>query len=180
MIYICFQVFLMCISLMVLFRTLYSKEILRLVSPFSNRLRISNICSSVNFEDPFLDPMLGLRNLDRPLEIMSLVFNNIVPHSRCSGFTQAGLSHLCKTIIPSGMGPWYNSYETLCANFFGKVPLGRIMPYPWLFLLPFHTQQKSVFMNLDKNLFSKVSRFPAMLSLWVSSLSLSTSFIGVL
>jgi hypothetical protein len=51
----------------------------------------------------------------RPFFLMSRIFSDCVPRNKWSGFTQSRMSHVCKTHIPSGIGPRNAIQETRCA-----------------------------------------------------------------
>ncbi len=74
----------------------------------------------------------------RPFANISSWLSWHVPRNRCSGFTQHGLSHLCKTQRPNGISPRCNAQDSLCAPL--SRPLRRALPYPFRSTAPSHNQ----------------------------------------
>lgn len=110
---------------------------------------------------------------------ISCIFSNIVPKVKCAGLQQAGLSQECIITKPAGILPLVSSYTQRCASFLGALPPALIMPYPLLFLFASHNQHSfsERFSILAHSLFSKVSCFPAMTSLWVINTPKSTEML---
>jgi len=154
---------------------------------FSLEAFISRAWTSDNFAFPCSSPLRigGLLagfhpTTFRPFAIISRQLSSIVPIVKWSGLQQAGLSQECITTRPSGMAPLLISKTTLCASAFGKEPPRRIMPYPLLFLFASHGQHSvgERFSIFAHNLFSKVSCFPAINTLWASGAIMSNTNYG--
>src|SRR3990167_6701041 len=94
---------------------------------------ISSTFSCVNFDQDAFSPLIPLF-----FAHISALFSLRVPTIKCLGLTHKGLSHLCKTLIPSLIFPFFISKETRWASF--TFLFIFILPYPVLFLLPVHNQ----------------------------------------
>src|SRR5690349_21596017 len=66
---------------------------------------------------------------------MSAELSAGVPMNKCFGFTHGGLSHLCRTFIPTGIFVLCNSQENLCAGTAFLCSMNSL-PYPPIFLVP--------------------------------------------
>jgi hypothetical protein len=110
-------------------------------SPVAYSARISTTSSSVNFDRCCSSPR---GTLVRPRSQRSRTLSALVPSLRCLGFTQGGLSQVCKTCSPAGtLIPLANSHATTCAL---RVVLGGekyIDPYPSSVRAPIHSQHSS-------------------------------------
>lgn len=89
-------------------------------------------------------------------DIISRILSNCVPAKRWSGLTQARLSHLWHTFIPSGIGPLKCSKDKRDATTFLDRPFGPTerTPYPSGVITPVHLQHVSDFSIFAKNLSS--------------------------
>jgi hypothetical protein len=106
---------------------------------------ISKTFSSVNLAQKTFFPLTGLCLL---LEIISFTLSWCVPKNKWSGLTHRLTSHLCRTSIPSPIGPLNNSHETLW-DFFEP---GENIPYPSLLICPVHNQHELFLLTCLKNL----------------------------
>lgn len=75
----------------------------------------------------------------RSFSCMSRMFSACVPKNKWSGLMHFGLSHLCKTFIPSGISDRNAIQETRCAH--RDLPLWEILVYPFLSMLVVRFQQ---------------------------------------
>ena len=88
----------------------------------------------------------------RPFIAISSILSLCVPRNRCFGFTQGGLSHLCKTQSLSFILPWNNNHENLWARHILFLNLNH--PYPdRLSTEAVQIQQSSDLSIFDINLF---------------------------
>ena len=79
----------------------------------------------------------------------SCILSFCVPIKRCSVLQHGGLSHLCNTVIPSGIFPFFISHASLCV--LTLLPFTAITPY--LSPAPCHSKQPLLFcFSLDSSL----------------------------
>jgi len=98
---------------------------------------------------PFFQWLGNFQPLWRPLDILSRLFSWIVPFTRWSGLTQAGLSQVCMTIGLLVSKPSVMCFIYLCARH--CLPSKPNKPYPLLSVFAFQSQQSSVTATLEKN-----------------------------
>lgn len=120
--------------------TLKSLAIDKCDSPASALRRISKTSDSINFEVETAAP-----NLWRLRATISRLLSAFVPSNKWAGLTHGGLSHECRTIIPSGTRlPLAISHETTCvyASPFSRGPR-PIWPWPNGCRQPCHSQHSA-------------------------------------
>ena len=97
-----------------------------------------------------------------PFAIMSRTLSSCVPRNRWFGFTHCGLSHECKTFIPSGIAPLCNSHDTRWAYSMPSplrpAPIRPYLRFPFLSFkqLAVQTQQSPEVSTFAQNLSSSV------------------------
>ena len=114
--------------------------------------------------------------LPRLFPSLSRMLSSCVPQDKCAGLQQEGLSQECITTRPSGILPLVKVYTILCANFLPVLASMLNKPYPLLFLVANQGQHSSasVTNTFAHNLFSSVSLFPTINTLWTTKAPMST------
>lgn len=110
----------------------------------------------------------------RRFRLRSNAFSPCVPRNKCSGRTQAGLSHSWQTIMPSGISRPDNLNATRwdCSiRFLPFVPTANV-PYPSRSLPPIHSQQPSLLATLlqNRSIVFSAARWPRFAGAWCDNL----------